>query len=419
MNNQTTTVASASEQAATARKGLEGHHPTSERETGPDGPEKGIGGDGERMGRMQTAYFAEADVDAAKLDWVTVNGLRFVPIADRGHADTEGEAMASFAHLNCPACGGSGHVEDVKPANPDAHDRLSLVFPDAPCAVIALGVQAVAEALALPQAVVSLAQELVRAEDDCRALGDAMAVEVTRRDKAERHLADMTTNRDALDEACQRKDARIDQLVAGARTSTAQIADLTTRLNQAGVGELNTTNPNMVETMLLAVADEAKQHRMADPDSWRANRQDSVAHVIRALAAQVADLTAERDAAAENARRERDRRGTYDAEMLCQCAARFEQFILEAGTEFIRSNHHTGEANRRLMVELILRTAGLVTMREAKPVVRVVTSPRFYSEAQAWDAADRVRQHRRGTVVTENDERTADAVAFALGMRRA
>ena len=31
-----------------------------------------------------------------------------------GHSDTEGEAMAMFAHLNCPLCAGSGHVEDAE-----------------------------------------------------------------------------------------------------------------------------------------------------------------------------------------------------------------------------------------------------------------------------------------------------------------
>ena len=32
-----------------------------------------------------------------------------------GHADTEGEAAERFAHLNCPTCGGSGHIDDVQP----------------------------------------------------------------------------------------------------------------------------------------------------------------------------------------------------------------------------------------------------------------------------------------------------------------
>ena len=33
--------------------------------------------------------------------------------AGAGHSDTHGEAMEMFAHLNCPACGGSGHIDDV------------------------------------------------------------------------------------------------------------------------------------------------------------------------------------------------------------------------------------------------------------------------------------------------------------------
>ena len=37
-------------------------------------------------------------------------------VAGGGHANTEADAIAMFDHLNCPACGGSGHVGDVKPA---------------------------------------------------------------------------------------------------------------------------------------------------------------------------------------------------------------------------------------------------------------------------------------------------------------
>ena len=36
-----------------------------------------------------------------------------------GHADTEGEAMAMFEHLNCPTCGGSGHIDDADRASLD------------------------------------------------------------------------------------------------------------------------------------------------------------------------------------------------------------------------------------------------------------------------------------------------------------
>lgn len=32
-----------------------------------------------------------------------------------GHANTEGEAVELFAHLNCPACGWSGHIDDAQP----------------------------------------------------------------------------------------------------------------------------------------------------------------------------------------------------------------------------------------------------------------------------------------------------------------
>lgn len=33
------------------------------------------------------------------------------PVA--GHANTERDAIELFAHLNCPSCGGSGHIDDV------------------------------------------------------------------------------------------------------------------------------------------------------------------------------------------------------------------------------------------------------------------------------------------------------------------
>lgn len=34
----------------------------------------------------------------------------------RGHQNTEAEAIAMFSHLNCPTCGGSGHVGDTAAA---------------------------------------------------------------------------------------------------------------------------------------------------------------------------------------------------------------------------------------------------------------------------------------------------------------
>ncbi|MBM3333390.1 hypothetical protein FJY63_01895, partial [Candidatus Sumerlaeota bacterium] len=51
-------------------------------------------------------------------------------------ADTEGEAIALFEHLNCPHCGGSGHIDDTPkspadtdatlPGNPSLADRARL-----------------------------------------------------------------------------------------------------------------------------------------------------------------------------------------------------------------------------------------------------------------------------------------------------
>lgn len=43
----------------------------------------------------------------------TDDAAQAVKRIEDGHADTEGEANALFEHLNCPACGGSGHIDDV------------------------------------------------------------------------------------------------------------------------------------------------------------------------------------------------------------------------------------------------------------------------------------------------------------------
>lgn len=45
--------------------------------------------------------------------WRDAQEARSVKRIEDGHADTEGEAMESMAHLNCPSCGGSGHVDDT------------------------------------------------------------------------------------------------------------------------------------------------------------------------------------------------------------------------------------------------------------------------------------------------------------------
>ena len=50
---------------------------------------------------------------------------------ESGHSDTHGDAMEMFAHMNCPACGGSGHIDDTARPVQDAggviHDDVKCV----------------------------------------------------------------------------------------------------------------------------------------------------------------------------------------------------------------------------------------------------------------------------------------------------
>lgn len=57
-----------------------------------------------------SAYFASELADAIAI------AIHAASQPQGGHADTEGDMLALDAHLNCPACGGSGHVDDTKPS---------------------------------------------------------------------------------------------------------------------------------------------------------------------------------------------------------------------------------------------------------------------------------------------------------------
>ena len=320
MNDKIDSVASAQEQAATARNGFEGHHPTPESETGPDGPEKGIGGDtASGMGRMQTAYFVEADVDAAKLDTVTVNGVAFLPAAEvegferfdiTKRKSLDGDAALAIDVLHLYRRGGSFTPGDATRIV-DTIGRL---------------------------------RAAVRHEREHAGKSEAG------RRVAEDRLANMTTNRDALAEEC--------------------------------------FNLNL--------------------------RDEASTSTVQAMASRVADLTVERDAAAENARRERDRRGTYDAEMLRAGAVALYQAATGLGVDRLYQVGPQHAAVRKTFVESILRAVGLVTEREEKPLVRVVTSPRFYSEEDRQRAVKAYLHDRYGCAGD-----VIDTVAAALGMRRA
>lgn len=57
--------------------------------------------------------------EVAKLAW---GGE--IPSPLPGHQSTEEKAVAMFEHLNCPWCGGSGHVEDCEEADQEVKTRL-------------------------------------------------------------------------------------------------------------------------------------------------------------------------------------------------------------------------------------------------------------------------------------------------------
>jgi len=150
---------------------------------------------------------------------------------------------------------------------------------------------------------------------------------------------------------------------------------------------------------------------------------------LTAAEGKIEDLTVERDAAAENARRERGRRGTYNDDDLQTGAERMRRDILTLGGDDLHSIGPDGQRKRVAVVEATLRSIGLRTEREERPRCRVVTSPRFYSNEQREEAisaisrvpmswpggAGTVRSYLGRIVVGQ----MLDAGAQALGMRRA
>ena len=65
--------------------------------------------------------YTESSIEKVHLGWLLARSATPQPTEtpikriEDGHADTEGEAAERFAHLNCPTCGGSGHIDDVQP----------------------------------------------------------------------------------------------------------------------------------------------------------------------------------------------------------------------------------------------------------------------------------------------------------------
>lgn len=125
-----------------------------------------------------------------------------------------------------------------------------------------------------------------------------------------------------------------------------------------------------------------------------------------------ADLTAERDAAAENARRERDQH-TETVRSLDWVQDAFERHEIP-GRQW---GEQRGVVARLWVEDLKGQIARLLRQVDRRrDFARVVTSPRFYSEEQREAAA----LDMPFRIDSMDDRReTVDAVAQALGMRRA
>ena len=123
-------------------------------------------------------------------------------------------------------------------------------------------------------------------------------------------------------------------------------------------------------------------------------------------------LEVEREAAAENARRERDRAEVAEGKL--KSVAGFLDAIHTAtpNGEYVEVQHHPDGG-------------WSVCEKPAKPRCRVVTSPRFYSDGQRETATNIILDSFDPLGAGQNPQvrharsRIVDAVATALGMRRA
>lgn len=196
-------------------------------------------------------------------------------------------------------------------------------------------------------------------EQDC----DTILIE---RDSAYRQLADMTTNRDALDEACKRKDKRIVSTEIE-RDTARDIAALFRETLESARDEMKSTG-DVLETSLMG---------------------DAVDLIDAVLATAPGDMEVERAI-----RRSRD--------------------------EFVQAIHKATPNGECIEVKHHPNGGWSVYDTPAKPRCRVVTSPRFYSEEDR-NKSIRLLQTMTGGPGEAGRSVAAsitDAVATALGMRR-
>jgi len=342
VNDKPETVAIAAESVTTARNGF-GAGPRTLRDLNASYAAENQPRERVEPGKVE--FGISVDTNAENVDVVIVNGLRFLPASDVDAMRTRLATVEANAEVLIVA------RHDLMAAVDDTTLQLAAnadwlagetsgygpTWSNGPARIDGKGYadQMREAALLLDR----LAAYMKGQDERLVAMGDQneqanynRLVERERADRAERQLADMTTNRDALAEEC--------------------------------------FNLNL--------------------------RDEASTSTIQAMTSRVADLTAERDAAAENARRERER---YDE--LHRTTTLANDAISKAGDEIER----------------------LRRIDRSRPRCRVVTSPRFYSEEDHQRAADELSR------LILNTNRTGDlgrrckdyvvTVATALGMRRA
>jgi len=381
-------------------------------------------GDGVVVAPMVSMLAVTIDPDLGQPAFVEVNGERFEPVKLAGHADTEAEAMASFDRLNCPTCGGSGHVDDAVELVGRRSRRI----------------------VELDGTVAALTIKLADAE------GSLVIVDAER-ERLRRLLADMTTNRDALDQACKRKGERIDaaegcaksfrQAIvdnAGALSSMAAERDAATAERDRLIGRLefrhgeimrlgdrivDLTNENARLERQVGLAEDAMLGNATQRNEARARilaveiERDTardIAALFRERLTEIRDYLAKEERFAPTIKIIDATLETVPGDM------EVERAIRRSRDEFVQAIHDATPNGEYIEVQHHTNGDWSVAVR---PRCRVVTSPRFYGE-EAREAAVAVVTasfDRQPSAISREAwyARAAlvDMVAERLGMRRA
>jgi len=263
----------------------------------------------------------------------------------------------------------------------------------------------------------------------------------------ERKLADMTTNRDALDEACQRKDARIADLEAERDRLIDRITFRHREIITLGDRVVDLTNErdkaardrDAMGEQLERAEDEASRYQ-AERDAARdiaarfrdelTRQTDLVDRLTDAVDREANDIGGEGSLTVlrllgPNLTSARAALATVPGDMEA------EQAIRRSRDAFIAAIHKATPNGQYVEVQHHPNGDWSVCDTPTKPRCRVVTSPRFYGEADRGRAARAFHDDALGASDHAFPDRgegdktrdwcfeVVDCVAEALGMRRA